>query len=353
MDRIDADVHCAPSSMQALAPYLSEYWHQYLDGARVTVRGMAEAYPPGAPTSASARARSFAPPAVPDSYEALRERVLEPERPDRIVLSCLTALEAYRNPYYAAALAGAVNDWVRHELLDRDERLRALIAVSIDDPVDAVAEIERRADDCGFVGVLLPVRSDQPWGHKRNHPVFEAAAERALPVVLHAWGRPTAGPTPSGFTTTYMENYLGNQTIAQMQLVSLVCEGVFERFPELHVVLAECGFTWLAPLLWRFDKDWKGIWRETPWVRERPSTYVYRQVRATTAPAHLPAEGAALTRLRETTDLTRLLLYASDYPHDHGDGVGALLEQLDSVGRAAVLAGNATEIYRDLTVTSR
>ena len=118
------------------------------------------------------------------------------------------------------------------------------------------------------------MRSDLPWGHKNNHAMFAAARAGWLQVGLHAWGRAGKAPTPSGFTTTYLEDYLGNQPIAQAQVLSFVSEGVFERFPDLRVMVTECGFAWLPPLLWRFDKDWKGVWREVPWVKRRPSEYV-------------------------------------------------------------------------------
>ncbi|MGZ4239405.1 MAG: hypothetical protein ACXVR2_06015 [Solirubrobacteraceae bacterium] len=88
--------------------------------------------------------------------------------------------------------------------------------------------------DPRFVGVLLPVRSDIPWGHKNNHPIFAAASARGLPVALHAWGRPGQAPTANGFASTYLEQYLGSQVVAQSQLINLVCEGAFERFPELR-----------------------------------------------------------------------------------------------------------------------
>jgi hypothetical protein len=48
------------------------------------------------------------------------------------------------------------------------------------------------------------------WGHKRNADLFAAAASHGLPVTLHAWGRPASAPTPSGFTTTYIEDYVAN-----------------------------------------------------------------------------------------------------------------------------------------------
>jgi len=331
--------------MDVLLPYLSDYWRQYLEGAMIGLHGLIDAYPPGAPTSASERARSFPAPAVPSGYPALRERVLDEADAELIVLNCLTALEAHRNPYYAAALATAVNDWVRDEFLSRDERLRASIALSIAVPDDAVAEIERRADDPRWVQVLLPVRSELPWGHPSHHAIFAAAERHGLAIGLHAWGRPGQAPTPNGFTSTYFEDYLANQAVAQSQLVSLVCEGVFERYPDLRVVLIECGFAWLAPLLWRFDKDWKGIWREVPWVKQLPSEYVYRHVRATTGPAHLPREPRAIRQLLETIDVGRLLAYASDYPHDHGGGLPRLLSELDNERRDAVLTTNAAALY--------
>ena len=166
-----------------------------------------------------------------------------------------------------------------------------------------------------------------------------------MQIGLHAWGRAGKAATPSGFTTTYLEDYVSNQPIAQAQVLSFVSEGVFERFPDLRVVVTECGFAWLAPLLWRFDKDWKGVWREVPWVKRRPSEYVREHFRFTTAPAHLPRDLVALDQLLEMMDGTRLLVYASDYPHEHGDGLPALLDRLTDEQRRGVLWGTAAEVY--------
>ncbi|MGH2887559.1 MAG: amidohydrolase family protein, partial [Solirubrobacteraceae bacterium] len=265
--------------------------------------------------------------------------------PRLVVLNCLTGFETHRNPYFSAAVASAINDWMREEILARDARLRASLVVSTVSTEDAVAEISRVGDDPRFVQVLLPVRSDLPWGHKINHPIFAAAREAGLQVGLHAWGRAGKAATPSGFTTTYLDDYVGNQPIAQTQVLSFVSEGVFERFPELRVVIAECGFAWLAPLLWRFDKDWKGVWREVPWVKQRPSEYVVDRFVFTTAPAHLPDDAVAVRQLLEMMDVPATLAYASDFPHDHGNGISLLIDQLSDDDRRRVLWGNAAELY--------
>jgi uncharacterized protein len=333
---IDCDVHVAPGSYQDLFPYLSDYWCQYITESGVRLNGMAAAYPPGAPTTGSP---------APATYEALKTTVLDRTQPRYAVLNCLTGFETHRNPYFAAAVASAVNGWVRAEFLDRDERLRASLTVSSMAAEDAVGEIKRLAEDRRFVQVLLPARADVPWGNKIHHPIYAAARERGLQVALHAWGRAGRAPTPSGFVPTYLEDYVGNQPIAQAQVLSFVAEGVFERFPDLKVVLTECGFAWLPPLLWRFDKDWRGVWREVPWVKGLPSEYVTEHFRATTAPAHLPADPAPVRQLMEMVDLSSLLAYASDYPHDHGDGLGVLLGELDDDAREAVLGGNAAALY--------
>ena len=111
------------------------------------------------------------------------------------------------------------------------------------------------------------------------------------------------------------------------------------------MVLAECGFAWLAPLLWRFDKDWKGVWREVPWLKHRPSEYVVEHFRFTTAPAHLPEDAAAVGQLLEMMDVPGMLAYASDYPHGHGDGTSRLLDRLGQEDRRRVLWRNAAALY--------
>ena len=334
---IDSDVHCAPASIDVLLPHLDDYWRDYVGQAGLKLSpSVGGAYPPGLPISGD----------PPADVAAVREAVLDRADRTQAILNCVTAFDASRNVYYEAALARALNDWLRSEWLDRDERLRASMVVPVLDPDAAVDEIERLAADRRFVQVLLPVRGDVPYGNRRFRGLLDAAARHDLVVGLHAWGRAASAPTPSGFTHSYLEDYLANsQVIVQAQVVSMVAEGVFDRLPSLRVALVECGFSWVVPMLWQFDKDWKALWREVPWLQAKPSEYVYRHFRATTAPAQLPRDAGEVETFVAMLKADRLLMFATDHPHDHGDGQERLLAALDEDGRRAVLHGNAAEMY--------
>jgi uncharacterized protein len=332
---VDVDVHVAPAAIDALAVHMDDYWRDYLANAGMRLSpNLSGSYPSDAP-------------APPSELDALREQVLDPWGLSHAVLTCITAFDASRNGYYEAALCSAINDWLRAEWLERDERLRAYLTIPTLDPEAAIREVERLGSHEGFVGVLVPIRGDMRWGNRRFHDLHEAIAAKGLALALHAWGRAGNAPTATGFTHSYFEDYLGNSAIvAQAQVLSLVTEGVFDRAPSLRVVLLECGFAWLPPLLWRFDKDWKAIWREVPWVKDKPSEYVRRHFRAATAPAQLPADREQAAQLAEMLGASDMLVYASDFPHEHGDGnLDALLEALDDPGREAVLRGNAAALY--------
>jgi predicted TIM-barrel fold metal-dependent hydrolase len=338
---VDADVHVAPVSVEPLLQHMDGYWADYVANAELrlspTMNGM---YPPTAFLPGEEEGTVLP---VPASLDELRAGLGD----DRAaVLNCVVGFDSSHNVYYEAALCGGINDWVRTEFLERDPSLRASLVVSSLDPDAAVEEIERLGSHPGFVQVLLPVRTETPWGNKRFHRLHDAAVRHGLVLGLHAWGRVGNAPTSSGFTTSYLEDYVHNsQTVVQAHVTSLVSEGCFERTPDLRVAVLECGFTWLPFLLWRFDKDWKGIWREVPWVKERPSSYVLRSMRFSTAPAQLPEDPAVLARISDLMPVGDLLLYASDHPHRHGGGIEPLLDIVGEDAREAILSGNATKLY--------
>jgi predicted TIM-barrel fold metal-dependent hydrolase len=343
---IDCDLHSIVPSIEVLTPYLSAYWREQI--SQSGFKGPVDtAYPASAATSAGPDVPDAQAGSVAEQLSALRTQVLDPQHVTYGILNCAYAVDSLHNPDAAAALASAVNDWLAAEWLDSEPRLRASLVVPSQYPELAAREITRLEGHAGFVQVLLPVRSATPYGNRSFQPLFAAAARHDLPVGIHFGGAPGNPPTPVGWPSFYLEEYAGMASVFQSQLLSLVSEGLFDQFPALRVVLIESGCTWLPALMWRFDKEWKGLRREVPWVRRPPSDYIREHVRLTLQPFDAPPEPQHLLRLLDRLGSEEMLLFASDYPHWHDDPPEFVLPDILAAGLAKkILYDNAAALYR-------
>jgi uncharacterized protein len=343
---IDCDLHPIVPSIEALTPYLSAYWREQI--GQSGFKGPVDtAYPASAAISARPDAPAAHSVSVAEQLSVLRAQALGSERIAYGILNCAYAVDSLHNPDAAAALASAVNDWLAAEWLDREPRLRASLVVPSQYPELAAREIARLGGHAGFVQVLLPVRSAMPYGNRCFHPLFAAAVRHGLPVGIHFGGAPGNPPTVAGWPSFYLEEYAGMASVFQSQVLSLVSEGLFDQFPALRVVLIESGCTWMPALMWRFDKEWKGLRREAPWVRRPPSDYIREHVRLTLQPFDAPPDPQYLLRLLDRLGSEEMLLFASDYPHWHDDPPEPALPDSLAPGLARkLLYDNAAALYR-------
>jgi predicted TIM-barrel fold metal-dependent hydrolase len=191
------------------------------------------------------------------------------------------------------------------------------------------------------------VRSAIPYGKRFYHPIYEAAVRRDLVVSLHFGGAPGNPPTSVGWPSYYLEEYAGMAQVFQGQLMSMIVEGVFDRFPTLRVAFVESGFTWLPPFLWRLDKEWKGLRREIPWTTRLPSEYVRQHVRFSLQPIDGPPDASRLLRAIDQLGTDDLLMFSTDYPHWHFDQPEeALPPGLPAELRRKIFGENARAFYR-------
>lgn len=339
--RIDCDVHTSYPTVADLRPYLTARWNEFIDRSSFTgSMAASNAYPPGVALSAG----QFNGPKPPDAaqwLDAVRRDVLDRRAIDIAILSCYYGVEAIRHPDLGAALATAVNRWLNDQWLAREPRLRASLVVQPLSP-DVAAEEVRRAPE-GFVQVLLPVRSEVPYGSRAYDPFFQAAVERGLVVGLHFGGMTGGPPTSVGWPAHYFEDYVSSTPFAA-QITSIVTEGLFERFPTLRIALLESGWAWLPHLLWRLDKEWKGLRREVPWVRKRPSEYVLDRMRASIMPADVPLD-ASVQKVHDQLGSPSFLMFASDYPHGHAAQVDDVVSALPAEAAAAVFGSTPSAFY--------
>jgi predicted TIM-barrel fold metal-dependent hydrolase len=246
----------------------------------------------------------------------------------------------------SAAFCNAVNSWVAATYLDHEPRLRASVVISLNNPGLAVKEIELRAADRRFVQVVVLANGDRTLGRREHWPVFEAAEKHQMPIAVHLGSLQRFAPTQSGYPSTYVEDYSGATQGFATGVLSLLAEGVFGKFPNLKFVLSESGVTWLPSLMWRVSKEWRGTRLEIPWVKESPATLVRRNIRMTLQPFDAPPSpndvGRALDHLGGGEDM---ILFSTDYPHDHFDGDKALPAGLPADWMQKIVIENPLATY--------
>jgi predicted TIM-barrel fold metal-dependent hydrolase len=207
--------------------------------------------------------------------------------------------------------ARAYNDWLAETFAAASRRFAGAAMIPVQEVDSAVEEIERVAR-LGLRSVMLPMHapSGAPYNTDRYDPVWAAAQASGMPVSFHVGTGidPVHERGPGGAVINYVEVGLG----AQRTLAYLAASGVLERFPDLHVVMVECGAGWLSWLMERMDEAFEehAGWVD-PQLAEPPSFYVRRQGHVT-----FGNDGAGVVNRGFTG--VEPLLWASDYPHPEG-----------------------------------
>jgi uncharacterized protein len=297
-----------------------------------------------------ARAPDGSAPGADPAFTA--QQLLDANGIDRAVLigGEVLGLGAMPDPDAAMMIASAYNDWIAETWLSADVRYRSNLVVGPQDPVLAAKEIHRAAADRRLVAVLLPL-TNILMGQRHYYPIYEAAAEHGLPITVHPNSGEgifrTSPPMAGGTPTYYVEWHTGLSQVFQANVISLVCHGVFERFPGLKVILTEGGLGWIPDVIWRLDKNAKGLRDEVPWIKRLPSEYIADHVRFTTQPLPEPRRRHHLQVLCEIVEAERTLMFSSDYPHWDFDDPRHALQALPADIRRRVSVENAVETYGD------
>lgn len=262
-------------------------------------------------------------------------------------------ISSVSNTRYAVALANAYNSWIHEEFLEQGDRFISPILVSPQKPDKAAEEIDRRADEDGFVGVGIMLGGlGPPIGSHKYDPIFEAASDNRLPIVMHPGisGSMFGRSIPAQWIETFTEAIaVGFPFQLMWNLTSLICQGVPERFPELDFVFQEGGVTWLAYMSRRLDSYYLEKGEELPYLRKRPSAYIKEQCYLTTQPLeHTQGDPVWLAKAIELVG-PNSILYSSDLPHSDWDPPEELFNrirsQFDQETVRAMMGESAADVF--------
>jgi predicted TIM-barrel fold metal-dependent hydrolase len=319
---VDADVH-VHESPGALAPYCDPPWNVALEAVKDVPERYLDipGFSPGGDGTLTAR--------FPTTHEAAR-MVHTPQQMvaelhaigvDLAVLfpDHLLKLAVLPQADYAAALARAYNAWLIAEWTSQHPALLAAIVACPQDPLDAAREIGKHADRAA--AVYLPCAGLEPlWGHRRYDPIYDAAQNAGLPVLLHAVTvtSPVFPFNNHGFDTEFARHSTSHTFSIMSNVISMVSTGVVVRFPDLRIGVTEAGISWMPFVCNRLDKEYLERRREVPFLTERPSHYVKRMYVAT-QPIEEPERLKDIVTLMELYDGEDTTVYASDWPHHDFD----------------------------------
>ena len=349
LDIVDCDFH-PKLTLAQLRPYLSNQWWNYLEtyGNRARhgyVKGYA--YPKMTPQAAR---RDAWPPTggLPASdLDFVREQHFDLYGVNVAIMNPLSPTgQGDQNVELSVAMATAANEAQLEQWVAREPRCKASVVVPYEDGAASAAEIRRRAGNRGFAQVFMLSRTSEAAGRRRYWPIYEAAVEAGLPVGIHVFGYSGWPMTSSGWPSFYIEEMTEHATSAQAMVTSMIMEGIFERLPELKVVLIESGFGWLPALGWRLDKHWKRLKDEVPHLKMAPSEYIRKHFWVTTQPMEETEEPDHLCDVMSWIGMDRIM-FSSDYPHwDFDDPFVSLPPFLTEEQRRMIYAGNARALYR-------
>lgn len=237
----------------------------------------------------------------------------------------------------AAAYTRAYNRWLVDFCSYDRKRLVPIAHISLLDPLLAVKEMKRAANEgCKgiFISPDLKPRAMRHFDHPDFDPVWETAQDLNLPISFHVVVRDERSHhyfDPSSENAyrfgLFDFSFLAIDVMAAFtELLSL---GILERFPKLKVAVLESGANWISAWLDRMDHKFEVV-KSTTLLKQKPSDYFYRQCIVSADPDET-LTGAIVNHMGDD-----YFVWASDYPHV--DASYGVLEEIK-----ANLSGTSTE----------
>jgi predicted TIM-barrel fold metal-dependent hydrolase len=204
------------------------------------------------------------------------------------------------------------------------ERLWPVTALTFEDLVWVVDELTRMRElgSRAFLISAVPTNGI-PHFHSEYDKVWSAAVDLGMMPILHV------GNNPALFADGWA-NVEGDMALLrqlgvcqahqqiQVMLNGLIFGGVFERHPELTLLIAECGLHWFAGTVEHMEQrdsrrhvSPRLFFGEYRWSLS-PAEFARRNLRITPVPQEMQDPSRLLEQLPEC------VVFSSDYAHNEG-----------------------------------
>jgi 5-carboxyvanillate decarboxylase len=232
------------------------------------------------------------------------------------------------SPARGMALSRKTNEELYKAINKYPDRFIGLAALAPQSPEDAARELERAVKELGFKGAKVNSHIRGSYlDEKKYWPVFEVAESLDVPIFLH----PNT-PNPSTIKP-YMDYGFalagpawGFGAEAALQTMRLIYSGVFDRYPNLKVILGHLG-EGLIFWMYRIDFSFKKPWMDEelrPEIKQPPSEYIRKNFYVNTSGMHsIPAFLSVYLELGADH-----MMFAADYPYENSEEAAGFIDEI-------------------------
>ncbi|MFC6766114.1 amidohydrolase family protein [Natrinema soli] len=353
---VDTDFHLNVS-IEELLPYV--------DDERIVEKLKRLDHPPGTQYWTAAYAtnhggRGLATQGEAHDGEDIRDAMEEVGIDVPIVTPGLNYLPSAHNPRMKTAVCRAYNDYVLDHVVDASPDIRAQAMMPQWDPEAMIEELERIGSEDDIVGAYGWFGPYTPLGAPEYNPVYEKLCELDMPLSLHGSGGywPRTDPIGQGLRTWTEILGLGWPMHAIMFVGNLIMTGVFDRYPNLRVLVQEGGVNWLPFVAYRLDEFYQDH-PEDIQLTERmfdtdriyldhlPSEYLFENFYFSTQPITGPPNAKHHKELLDMCHAPNTIAFSSDWPHHTFDIPNWLYTNphIDEDLRASILRETPEEVF--------
>jgi predicted TIM-barrel fold metal-dependent hydrolase len=239
----------------------------------------------------------------------------------------------------------AYNRWLADLCNTNPDRHAGVALITVED-IDVAVQDVRDARKMGLWGGVLLCSStgDNPYYHDpRYEPLWNVCDELELPIHAHSGWSPDYGDSPAS-TAMFISEV---SWYAHRPFTAFLWAGVFERHPNLKLVMTEQGCSWIHETLNMLERHY-----DSPYFKYfhtdlslRPTEYFQRQCYFGASFLH-PAD----CENRHRIGVDRIM-WGSDYPHLEGTWPHTLDSLRETFGRVpedelrAMLGETAAEVF--------